>query len=164
MWWGWRGRLRRQAGIAGLPAVPDDAGPAALSVAGQYVTTTSAGDWLDRIAAHGMGIRTNATLELRTTGVLLLRKGAADVYIAADAMTEVSTQAGMAGKFVEKDGLVVITWRLGEKLVDTGFRTTDAAAKKPLVTALRALVPAQPDPPATELPDADHGRKNDENE
>jgi hypothetical protein len=170
MWWGWRGRLRRQAGVADLPAVPDDAAPAVLSVAGQYVTTTSAGDWLDRIAVHGMGIRTNAVLELRDTGVLLLRKGAPDIYIAAGALEEVTTQAGMAGKFVEADGLVVITWRLGGKLVDTGFRTTEATAKKPLLQALKALVPAEapqahsPQAQRTELPEADTTRRNDENE
>ncbi len=164
MWWGWRGRLRRQAGVADLPAIPADAGPPALSVAGQYVTTTSAGDWLDRIAVHGLGIRTNATLELRSTGVLLLRKGAPDIYIAAAAIDDVGTAAGMAGKFVERDGLVVITWTLGGKLVDTGFRTTEATAKKPLLQALKALAPAQAETPTTERPDADTRRKNDENE
>lgn len=188
MWWGWRGRLRRQADVAELPGVPDDVGPPALSVPGQYVTTTSAGDWLDRIAVHGLGIRTNATLEIHGAGVLLLRSGAPDIFIARDALEEVATQAGMAGKFVEKDGLVVITWRLGQKLVDTGFRTTEATAKKPLVHALQALLPADGAPqadepqtdkpqtdkpqtgvpqtgvPQTELPDAATSRKNDENE
>ncbi len=163
MWWGWRGKLRRQAGVAELPAVPDGCGPAELSVRGQYVTTTSAGDWLDRIAVHGLGIRTNATLEVRSTGVLMLRQGAPDIFIAAAAVEEVATQAGMAGKFVEKDGLVVITWRLGDKLVDTGFRTVEAAAKKPLLHALQALLPADGGAPKN-LPDADIQRKNDENE
>ena len=31
---------------------------------GQYVATTTAGDWLDRIAVHGLGIRTNAELSV----------------------------------------------------------------------------------------------------
>ncbi|WP_245933455.1 PH-like domain-containing protein [Arthrobacter livingstonensis] len=178
MWWGWRNRLRRQADVAELPGVPNDVGPSALSVGGQYVTTTSAGDWLDRIAVHGLGIRTNATLEVRDAGVLLLRRGAPDIFIATAALEEITTQAGMAGKFVERDGLVVITWRLGERLVDTGFRTTEATAKKPLLQALQALVPAGAPSPETaeadtaphtetaqtELPDADISRKNDENE
>ncbi len=35
----------------------------------------------------------------------------------------------MAGKFVEKDGLLVLTWILGTHELDTGFRTRRAADK-----------------------------------
>lgn len=120
---GWRNRLRRQAGIAAPPATPADPGaPLAEPSEGQYVCTTTAGDWLDRIAAHGLGIRTNATLSVHPAGVLLARHGATDVFIPAGSITNVQRASGMAGKFVEKDGLLVITWALGEKAVDTGFR------------------------------------------
>lgn len=149
MWWGWRNKLKRQGGIAELPLVPDDAGPASLSVPGQYVTTTSEGDWLDRIAVHGLGLRTKAVLGIHAGGILIARSGAADVFIPRDALTEVGTQSGMAGKFVEKDGLVVMTWRLGTLSVDTGFRTTAAEAKRPLVRALQELLP----PDGAELPE-----------
>ena len=161
MAWGWRSRLKRQADVAELPAVPEQLGAASLSVDGTYVVTTSSGDWLDRIAAHGLGIRTTAKLDVHPEGIVLHRSGAQDLFIAKDALTEVGTQSGMAGKFVEKDGLVAIGWRLGEKSVDTGFRTTEAAAKRPLVQALEELLPHGG---TEDLPDADISRKNDENE
>ena len=120
---GWRNRLRRQSGIAAPPAVPADPGVQLADPSeGQYVCTTTAGDWLDRIAAHQLGIRTNATLSVHPTGVLLARHGAPDVFIPAATITNVQRASGMAGKFVEKDGLLVITWALGDKAVDTGFR------------------------------------------
>lgn len=169
MGWGWRNKLKRQADVPQLPAVPDDLGAPTLNVAGQYVTTTSTGDWLDRIAVHRLGVRTPAELSIHPEGVLVRRKGAPDVFIARAALTEVTTQAGMAGKFVEKDGLVVMSWLLGQMSVDTGFRTHEAVAKRPLVQALKEL--ALNELASNELldgvqdiSDADISRKNDENE
>jgi hypothetical protein len=49
----------------------------------------------------------------------------------------------MAGKFVEKDGLAVLTWSLGGTLVDTGFRTRRAEDKARLVAAVQAVAPAR---------------------
>ena len=50
----------------------------------------------------------------------------------------------MAGKFVEKEGLVIVTWKLGTTAVDTGFRTRSAEEKTPLVSAITELLPADP--------------------
>ncbi len=120
---GWRNRLRRQSDIAAPPATPENPGVLIAEPSeGQYVSTTRAGDWLDRIAAHQLGIRSNATLFIHADGVLLARHGASDVFIPAATITSVTRASGMAGKFVEKDGLLVITWALGETAVDTGFR------------------------------------------
>ncbi|AIY00553.1 hypothetical protein ART_0954 [Arthrobacter sp. PAMC 25486] len=145
MWLGWRGKLKRQAGVAGLPEVPDGLGTAVISVPGQYVVTTSTGDWLDRLAVHGLGIRTPGIASVHPDGVVIERRGAQDLFIAKDALTNVGTQAGMAGKFVEKDGLIVISWNLADTEVDTGFRTTEAGAKRPLIEALQALLPEDSD-------------------
>ena len=145
MWWGWRNKLKRQDAVAALPEVPAGLGEAAISVPGLYVVTTSAGDWLDRMAVHGLGIRTPAVVHVYAAGVVLERKGAQDIFIARDALAEVAARNGMAGKFVEKEGLVVIGWRLADTAVDTGFRTTQAAAKRPLIEALQALLPEDSD-------------------
>lgn len=142
MGWGWRNKLKRQGSVAGLPTIPEDLGADMISVPGQYVVTTSAGDWLDRLAVHSLGIRTPGVVNVHAAGIVVERSGVQDIYIAADSLTGVGTQAGMAGKFVEKDGLVVISWLLENTEVDTGFRTTEAGAKQPLLEALRALLPA----------------------
>lgn len=152
IWWGWRNRLKRQQDLAPLPELPGKMGQPTLEVEGQYVVTTSAGDWLDRIAVHGLGIRTNARLGVHPQGVLLTRSGAPDLYIDAGSLTGVRTEAGMAGKFVEKDGLVVLTWLLGETPVDTGFRTRRAADRSPLLAALNHFLPPAPAPSPKDRP------------
>jgi hypothetical protein len=145
LWAGWRGRMRRQDGLAAPPEVPGALGEPMLRVGGQYVTTTSARDWLDRIAVRQLGIRTNADLSVHPEGVLFDRAGAPALFIPADSLDGVRLESGMAGKFVEKDGLVVLSWQLGDTAVDTGFRTRAAADKALLVRALEDLMLAGPD-------------------
>lgn len=144
IWTGWRNRLKRQADVEQLPAVPEAPGTPLDTAEGQYVASTTAGDWLDRIAVHGLGIRTNATLAVYPHGVLFDRSGAPAVYIRAADLTGVRQDSGMAGKFVEKDGLLVLSWRLGAHELDTGFRTRRAADKTALFETLQQLISAAP--------------------
>ena len=44
------------------------------------------------------------------------------MWIDADALDGVRRQAGIAGKVVGGEGLVVLTWRLGSVSLDTGLR------------------------------------------
>ena len=88
IWFGWRSRLRRQAGVERLPQVPGELTPASLVADGQYVATTTAGDWLDRIAVQGLGIRTTAELSVHAEGILFDRAGVAPVFIPREALVE----------------------------------------------------------------------------
>jgi hypothetical protein len=144
IWIGWRNRLRRQSDVEQLPSLPEAPGAPLLSAEGQYVASTTAGDWLDRIAVHGLGIRTNAVLSVYPHGVLFDRSGAPAVYVPAVDLTAVRQESGMAGKFVEKDGLLVVRWKLGTHELDTGFRTRRAAEKNALFESLQQLIPAAP--------------------
>jgi len=141
---GWRNRLRRQSDVEPLPEVPAALGAPLASADGQYVASTTAGDWLDRIAVHQLGIRTNAELSVHPDGVLFDRAGAGPVYIPAGQLTGVRQESGMAGKFVEKDGLLVLSWMLGSRELDTGFRTRRADDKTILFNALQNLISAAP--------------------
>lgn len=141
---GWRNRLRRQSDVEPLPEVPDELGAPLATADGQYVASTTAGDWLDRIAVHHLGIRTNATLSVHTDGVLFDRAGAGPVFIPAARLTGVRQESGMAGKFVEKDGLLVVSWMLGSHELDTGFRTRRADEKDLLLATLKDLISAAP--------------------
>jgi len=141
---GWRNRLRRQADVDPLPEIPGELGAAVAVADGQYVASTTAGDWLDRIAVHNLGIRTNAELSVHPEGVLFDRSGAAPVFIPAASLTGVRQESGMAGKFVEKDGLLVLSWMLGTRELDSGFRTRHADDKTTLLNALQDLIPAAP--------------------
>ncbi len=144
IWVGWRNRLRRQADVEPLPAVPAELGEALAAAGGQYVASTTAGDWLDRIAVHQLGLRTNADLSVHPEGVLFERSGAAPVFIPAASLTGVRQESGMAGKFVEKDGLLVLSWMLGARELDTGFRTRRADDKTLLLATLQELISAAP--------------------
>ncbi|MEV7647641.1 hypothetical protein [Arthrobacter sp. NPDC089319] len=139
---GWRNRLKRQQDIAPLPQIPADTANPTGYYEGMYVVTTTAGDWLDRVAVHGLGVRTKAALRTYPHGVLIERPGSTDVYIPAAAISGVRTESGMVGKFVESEGLAVITWKLGERDVDTAFRTRQAADKQPLLAQLQTYLPA----------------------
>ena len=141
---GWRNRLRRQADVEQLPQVPEAPGEPIAGADGQYVATTTGGDWLDRIAVHSLGIRTNAALTVYRHGVLFDRSGAPALYIPAAALACVRQDSGMAGKFVEKDGLVVLAWVHGSHELDSGFRTRRAADKDRLFEALQDLISSAP--------------------
>lgn len=141
---GWRNRLRRQSDVEPLPEVPAELGAPLAAADGQYVASTTAGDWLDRIAVHNLGIRTNAKLSVHPEGVLFERVGAGPVFIPAGRLTGVRQESGMAGKFVEKDGLLVLSWMLGSHELDTGYRTRRAEDKAVLLTTLQDLISAAP--------------------
>jgi hypothetical protein len=141
---GWRNRLRRQSDVEPLPAVPAGLSAPFAAADGQYVASTTAGDWLDRIAVYNLGIRTNAELSVHPEGVLFERSGAGPVFIPAGRLTGVRQDSGMAGKFVEKDGLLVLSWMLGIRELDSGFRTRRAEDKATLFKALQELISAEP--------------------
>jgi hypothetical protein len=141
---GWRGRRKRQQGVPRPVPMPDGLEEPRFQALGQYVCTTTAGDWLDRIAVYGLGVKSNATAAVFDEGLLMVRSGAPDVWIPRKGLEAVRLERGMAGKFVEKEGLVIVTWKLGTTAVDTGFRTRSAEEKTPLVSAITEILPAEP--------------------
>ncbi len=145
MWRGWRRRGARTAEFAAdLPAAPDDWGGARTEpFAATYVSSTRAGDWLDRVTAHDLGVRSAATVQVLDAGVRVTRVGAADVAIPATSLRAVGTTSGMAGKYVRRDGLVVLTWTTGpgdERGLDTGLHLRRADERRTLVAAARTLI------------------------
>jgi hypothetical protein len=141
MWRGWRRRAARQADLPELYARPETLGSDLVRpVAGIYVSSTTAGDWLDRIAVRDLGVRSKAVVHVTGAGVSFDREGAADVFIPSAWLRGVRREQGMAGKFVERGGLVVVTWELGDRLLDTGFRANRIADATVLVEAIDRLV------------------------
>ncbi|MEU3332756.1 hypothetical protein ACF046_12035 [Glutamicibacter creatinolyticus] len=117
---GWRNRKRRQSGV---PApFQDFADTEVARFEGMYVATTRGEDWLDRIAVHQLGVRTNADLVIGERGVHFMRAGARAVHVPFAALTRVNRASGMAGKFVEDNGLVITGWVKDDFDFDTGFR------------------------------------------
>ncbi|SFT06619.1 transporter [Saccharopolyspora flava] len=141
---GWLARARRQeAELPPFPERPADPGAETLAPAtGMYIGTTKADDWQDRIAVGDIGHRANGTAHLHATGLLIERDGASAVWIPAASVVDARLDHKLANKVVPGAGLVVVTWRLGDQLLDTGFRGDDKQAQTEWAEAIRAL-PAQ---------------------
>ncbi|WP_030826686.1 hypothetical protein [Streptomyces hygroscopicus] len=144
--WKWRGTL--QGDLPELPSAPGEPGAARLALSGRYHGSTTAGQWLDRIVAHGLGTRSRVELTLTDLGVGVVRPGARDFFIPAAALRGARLDKGIAGKVLAEGGLLVITWQLGERLIDSGFRSDHAAEHPAWVDAVTALSPSDPSGPS----------------
>ena len=139
---GWRHRVIRSAAV--VPALypapvsgdPVLGAPLTAPFDATYVSTTLASDWLDRVAAHGLGARSTAVVQVFDAGVLIERTGAPDLYLPAAAMRAAGTASGIAGKVVGHEGLVVLTW-----LAPRSAETAEAPAAALGVEAAGVEVP-----------------------
>ncbi|WP_329122862.1 hypothetical protein [Streptomyces sp. NBC_01353] len=135
--WKWRGSL--QSDLPELPSAPDAPGEAKLTLSGRYHGSTTAGQWLDRIVAHGLGTRSRVELTLTEAGIEVVRPGANDFFIPAAALREARLDKGIAGKVLAEGGLLIVTWAHGEKLLDSGFRSDRAAEHAAWVEAINSM-------------------------
>ncbi|OEJ97089.1 PH-like domain-containing protein [Streptomyces thermolilacinus] len=136
--WKWRGSVQSST-LPELPTAPDTPAEATLTMSGQYHGSTTAGQWLERIVAHGLGTRSRAELTLTDAGLAVVRPGATDFFIPADRLRGARLDKGIAGKVLTEGGLLVVTWAHGDQLIDSGFRSDRAAEHPAWVTALTAL-------------------------
>jgi hypothetical protein len=140
--WKWRGSL--QSDVPELPAVPELQGTVKLTMSGRYHGSTSAGQWLDRIVAHGLGSRSRAELALTDAGLEVVRPGANDFFVPNDRLREARLDKGIAGKVLAEGGLLIVTWEHGGRLLDSGFRSDYSAQHSAWVTAINSLPSARP--------------------
>ncbi|MFC8129791.1 hypothetical protein [Streptomyces sp. NPDC057302] len=136
--WKWRGTL--QGDLPELPTAPSEPGPAKLELSGRYHGSTTAGQWLDRIVAHGLGTRSRVELTLTDAGLDVVRPGAADFFVPAAQLREARLDKGIAGKVLAEGGLLIVTWEHGEKLLDSGFRSDRAAEQAHWVEAINNMI------------------------
>jgi hypothetical protein len=137
---GWKRRANLQGDLPELSAVPGDTGEPRLAMSGLYHGSTTAGQWLDRIVARGLGIRSRAELTLTERGLSVVRPGAGDFFIPAAALRGARLDKGIAGKVLTEGGLLVITWQHGDRLLDSGFRSDHAARHGAWAVAVERLV------------------------
>ncbi|MBO0913802.1 PH-like domain-containing protein [Streptomyces laculatispora] len=137
--WKWRGSL--QSGLSDLAVRPDGFadGGKLLTLTGRYHASTTAGQWLDRIVAHGLGTRSRVELTLTEQGLDVVRPGAADFFVPATDLRAARTDKALAGKVLPEGGLLIITWALGDQLIDSGFRSDHSAEHPAWVEAVNHL-------------------------
>ncbi|WP_330456692.1 hypothetical protein OIB37_07210 [Streptomyces sp. NBC_00820] len=136
--WKWRGTL--QGDLPELPSAPEESGPAKLKLSGRYHGSTTAGQWLDRIVAHGLGTRSRVELTLTDAGLDVVRPGADDFFVPAAALRGARLDKGIAGKVLTEGGLLVVTWAHGDKEIDSGFRSEHAAEHAEWVDTLNHMI------------------------
>jgi len=108
----------------------------------RYLASTRCGDWLDRLVVHGLGVPSRAQLLVLPSGVWWQREGARDVFVPAADLVSARLDRGIAGAVYEDGGVVVVTWRLGDVVVDTGFRAQQFDRHDEVVTVVNRLVPS----------------------
>jgi hypothetical protein len=142
LWVGWKHRAQRQSGLPELPDRTRVVGdPLTAPLTGLYVSTTTAGNWQDRIVARGLGIRAAATVLLTGDGVLVDRVGAGPIVVPAQDLVQITTAPGIAGKVMGRpDGILVIRWRLGDTVLDSGIRADDPDAQAEFLDAAGVLL------------------------
>ena len=125
MWRGWRRRARKHdlPPLVDVAAVPE---PSATrrEAGARYFGTTVSGDWLDRVAARGLGTRSTCRLTLSDEALDVVRP-TGSFRIPASALRGARHDQGIAGKVVPPHGLLVVTWQHGDHLLDSGFRLTE---------------------------------------
>ncbi len=122
MWLGWRKRARKHDLPPLVPAPAVAELPAAKLEAGaRYFGTTVSGDWLDRVVAQGLGPRSMVRLRLSTEGLDVIRVGGS-FRIPVEALRGARQDQGIAGKVVPPQGVLVVTWKHGDLVLDSGFR------------------------------------------
>jgi len=135
---GWRARQGRQADLPEPAQLPPVGWPETLVVPGLFAGTGVHGDWMDRIAVHDLGVRSRADLSWASEGIWLDRQGARGVFIPAADIVAIRTDRGVAGTVRAKDSLIVVTWRLGDRVLDSGFRADASSDHRTVLDGLMA--------------------------
>lgn len=123
---GWKRRQRTQGNI---PA-PELEAPAEVTFThradGIYVGAARAGDWLDRVAVHGLGVRSRASIHLGREGIWLERSGAPSIWLPSAELLAARLDRGLAGTVRGPGSVVVLTWDSADGPVEFGFRADSA--------------------------------------
>lgn len=136
---GWRARGRRQGHL--LAPAPVGAGETVGGpISGLFIGTVIAGDWLDRVVVHELGVRSRVEIAMTPDALCMHREGAASFSIPVGDLVGARSDRGLAGKAFERGGMAVITWKLGEVLVESGIRTTHASDQVELIQLIENRV------------------------
>lgn len=121
--------------------------PSAATSVGQfktfYVSTVFRNQPLDRVWAHGFGMRGKAEVGVASDGVSVYRNGEASFLMPRVSISELGSASATIDKGVERDGLTAIRWSLGETEMVTHFRFTDHDVRKEFESKVLQLIGAQ---------------------
>ncbi|WOF21521.1 hypothetical protein N8K70_08925 [Microbacterium betulae] len=137
MVWGWRRRVRRDAGVVAPVRATEGAATAAFS--GLYVATTRHGEPLERIAVRPLGFRARTTVTVTDRGVALDLVGEPTVFLRVDELAGAGRATWTIDRAVEQDGLVLIAWHAADGTVCDSYVRLQGGDPDALVEAIEDL-------------------------
>lgn len=149
MWWGWRGRARRDATVRGS-ATPPSGDVIAVFPRVSYVSTTPAGEPFSRVAAPGLRYRGPAAVTVRRDGVTIEVRGEAPVHLSRSMLRGSGSASARVGKAVERGGLALVCWHFAGRDLESSFRLDSPADQERFRAAIDAATAgARPDAPTS---------------
>jgi len=101
-----------------------------------YASTVFASSPLARVWAHRLGGRGKAKLFASEQGVSIERVGEPSILIPKNHLLSLGRASATIDKGVEKDGLMVLVWRLGEQELMTNLRIVSAKKRQEIESAI----------------------------
>lgn len=118
---GWQKRAKRE--VAQISSsIPTGVTALTEKHPARFAGTTISGKWLDRITNYGLGTPRSSFVQIFDQGIYVTDALDFNLWIDKSDIKNVGTKRGIAGDVVEKDGMLVITWQLGDLLLDSGIR------------------------------------------
>lgn len=90
-----------------------------------YASTVFGDSQLNRVWAHGLGGRGKAKLFIDPAGISLERTGEPSILIPKEDLVAMSRVSATIDKGVERNGLLALTWKLGETVLVTNLRVVN---------------------------------------
>ncbi len=130
---------RQQESVIATPVSPTSNG----EYESFYVSTVLASQPLERVWAHGLGMRGKAILGVDDNGISVFRTGETGFLIPKSKIEFLGAASATIDKGVERNGLVAIAWFLGDTSVVTHFRFTKPEVRKEFENKVSQLIGAQ---------------------
>ncbi|MEN9737222.1 MAG: hypothetical protein RJA26_455 [Actinomycetota bacterium] len=106
----------------------------------QYVATSLLGQPLERVNAHGLGLRGFGKITVSRDGVLIERNGERAIGIPIENIKGVQRTTAAIDRGVEKDGLIQLDWVQNGFGLSTYLRATSSETRKQLFEELTQIL------------------------
>lgn len=142
MAWAWRTRAHRDAAYAS-----HDDQPLLKLIRDfdslMYVSSTPAGEPLQRLSLPGLRYRGPAQLSIYEDGITIAVRAEQPVHIAATRVTGSAVARVRIGKAVEQDGLTLIQWRIKDLEIESTFRAPSREVQQSIRKAIDTMLKSQ---------------------
>lgn len=137
----WLGKAKK---FSHLPA-PESTVPAnSIAVTdafeSRFAGSTVSGQWLNRITVHALGTPRGVVASVNSDGIFIKDDADFSLWLPKADLTAVRTGRGIAGDVVEPQGMVILTWTLGDQSIDTGLRINRNSDHEEFLKSARGLV------------------------